>query len=987
MPVPVPQIKAGRLGYYQNITNNSRTMIGMAADGTGVNSLTNNVGYWNAGGTFTNIFTPSAGATTPYMCTSRDYAFFTDGEQSDLYKWDLNTQLWNWGIAAPTSAPSIAVSSTGGSNQGAWSANTVMSTMGLLVDTNNNVQSLVSVNVSGTNTNLTVGSSGPGTPNWNQTGGGTTSDTGITWTNRGPIGVWQENHFYNQGTLSFGTVTNPSFVYDTGTNSIYMNDQGGGGTSGTIPPGFKPVVGGDVQDGSCKWQWVAFVNPAQATPSQAAITGWQPSTYYTQWFGSSNFSKAAVVEPCGVLTAYNGVTNTFNQPVYMQTCSGGTTPATESQLYWAPLAGQYTDDGNLRWLNLGSKTWAANTAYTAWATGVQNFSAVEDSHGNMQICIISAPFSGASITFPTSYVDTNYGNETVDSGAVETWAAVGPPVAWSASTKWFLPTGGFVAPASTSAYGGVTIIDSTDTYILSVVISGKSASSGTGPTGTVGTYITDNTVTWYSVTTLGTGGTTNVGAVTLASGRYYYVVYQNSISGGMSAPSPVSPFTGVMNSGGVYIYNIPVSPDPQVNTKIILTTADGGNPNTLYYLATIANSVTSYPDNTPETTVLLANVYQETDAYGNVIGVYNNNPPPLGSFPTSHKGRIWLASGSTVYFSKSLADVVTVSGIVAGRYEEAFNPANALDISPGAERITGLLSDGFALYIGTERHVRRIFGDSPTNFQLPNVIFSEAGVMNQNVWQIVFMREQPVGCMWLTPDFRCIRSDFNIYLNVGEPIQNTLNSINPAATAACWATYVGYNTYNFYCLAICTGSNTTPDTMCVYDLQRQKWYIWQFADHFLSGLFYCSLSGVLRWIMIDSNGDVRYVDPTVVEDRSTDPAPVGITSTWTTSWLSLGDPTIKKVVNEVEVGTTLPSTLVSVSGATTAADFANPNLIISNAPLTQNFLNEYKVFLAGLKTTYRFYQFTFTSSSVPSSTLQDVLMDYFGVEVMPISRI
>src|SRR5208337_3418350 len=163
---------------------------------------------------------------------------------------------------------------------------------------------------------------------------------------------------------------------------------------------------------------------------------------------------------------------------------------------------------------------------------------------------------------------------------------------------------------------------------------------------------------------------------------------------------------------------------------------------------------------------------------------------------------------------------------------------------------------------------------------------------------------------------------------------NTLNSINPAATAACWATYVGYNTYNFYCLAICTGSNTTPDTMCVYDLQRQKWYIWQFADHFLSGLFYCSLSGVLRWIMIDSNGDVRYVDPTVVEDRSTDPAPV---------------------------------------------------VIISNAPLTQNFLNEYKVFLAGLKTTYRFYQFTFTSSSVPSSTLQDVLMDYFGVEVMPIS--
>src|SRR5208283_4809277 len=371
-----------------------------------------------------------------------------------------------------------------------------------------------------------------------------------------------------------------------------------------------------------------------------------------------------------------------------------------------------------------------------------------------------------------------------------------------------------------------------------------------------------------------------------------------------------------------------------------------------------------------------APIYQETDANGNLIGLYNNDPPPNGSFPTLHKGRIFVLKGPFVYWSKSLADVTTSSGIIAGRPEASFDPNAALDFSPGAEKGTGMLSDGYSLYIGTERHVRRMIGDQPSNFQLPNTIFSETGVMNQDVWKIVFSQGVPVGCMWITPDFRVIQSDFNTYNNVGEPIQTTLNSINPAALPACWATFIAYNTYSFYVLAIPTGSNTAADTLCIYDLQRGKWYVWQFADKWLSGLYYVSELGVPRWTMFSTDGTIRYVDPTTVMDRSGDLDNVGITSQWETMWLPLGDPSMHKILNEIEVGTSLAGLLITVQGATTATDFNTYAPIVVGVPLVTNILGQLKAYLAGLTDTknFRFYKFTFTTPATSAgSSLADVL--------------
>jgi len=1055
---PLATIKARNLYSYENHTLNARTIIGTAGNGTGANSLTNNVVYWpfqSASGLPISIYTPAAGATNPRGVNARDYEYFVDGVSGDQKAWNLATGVSRWGIVAPTSGVGLAATS---GTSASWVANTEFTTMGMLVDVNNNVEQLVGVNARKTNTSKTLGTTGVGQPNWNQTVGGTTSDTAVVWTNAGPIGLWRPTSVYHS--IATATVANPGIIYDPITQSVYLYlPAAGSATSGAVRPVFKTGNGVATNDGaSLSWGWLAFVQ----TATQPGYTAWRPSTAYTKAAYNILFpidnSKSAVVEPMDVADAYIPISDSFSQTVILQVCStAGTTPATETNPFFSTVKGTYSDDNQLRWLNLGSATWPAATPVVAWAPRATNFSVIKDSNGNIQICIASGTTAGSAPTWSTAYGATT--NETTGTAV---WTNVGTSLSWAASTQWFLPTNGFLAPQTTTSYGGASIVDS-NTNLETVLNSGKSG--GSQPTwsavgfdtadggtplvltqvavsGATTTYtgtitggaanafagfnfliagfanagnnvlisVTASTATtlvcvtssqvnethagtattgliWFDVESVAVG----TGVVTLVTpiGRRYYVVFLNSAKQNFSDLSPISTGTGPIVNGQIALFNLPVSSDPQVDQKVILATADGGNPNTLYFVGQVANSTTTFQDNTPEAALILGNIYAQLDVNGNVIGVIGNQPPPNGSFPILHKGRIFMVVGTQLAFSKALSEVSTSTGIIAGRFEEDFPLTFAIDLSPGAENGKGLLSDGYALYIGTEKHVRRLLGDGPLNFQQPNVIFSETGLMTQNVWKIVFLEGTPVGTMWVTPDFRVIGSDFNTYNDVGTSIQAILNTINPAAVDNCWAESVTYGPYNFYVLALATGGNTNPDTVCVYDLHLRKWYVWQFVDLFISGIFYINIAGVPRWLVVDSAGDVRFIDPTLVMDRqqSTETA-VGITNTIRTTWLELGDPSLRKTMNEIEVATSDVNMLVTVEGASTQADFATPNLVVANQKLSFNIFGQLKVFLSGLPAIYRYYRFTFSSaSSLAASSVNDVILGYFSAEVLPLNRI
>ena len=484
-----------------------------------------------------------------------------------------------------------------------------------------------------------------------------------------------------------------------------------------------------------------------------------------------------------------------------------------------------------------------------------------------------------------------------------------------------------------------------------------------------------------------TVGALSAGLITLLTGRRYYVAYYNNALQDYSDLSPISVSTGALTLQQVALSSIPVASGTYVDYKLILATADGGDPSVLYELAVLTNATTTYADNTPEVTLLEANVWQYTDPAGVDHGLAGNQPPPNGSYPIKHQGRLFMANGQQLQFSKSLDELITSTGNIAGMYESCWPIENAIDISESAEQIRGLLSDGTVLYIGTESQIHSLTGNSPENFGQPTIVHSNTGLLTQNVWQVVYLEDTPIGTMWVTPDLRCLGSDFNTYENLGTPIQSTLNTINPLATQNAWAMYVGDGPYNFYILAIPTGTNTVPDTLCIFDLHLRKWFIWKMADAFSAGIFYTNFSGVARWIMCDNSGTIRMMDPTATLDRQNDPDQTGITSTIRTSWLDLGEASTRKSLNEMEVETSDPLLAVTIEGASTTSTFKSPvNTLVSSLAPTLSQFNEYKIFLAGTIAKDRFYRIEATSVSSATSTTDDVILGAINVEVIPINR-
>jgi hypothetical protein len=373
-------------------------------------------------------------------------------------------------------------------------------------------------------------------------------------------------------------------------------------------------------------------------------------------------------------------------------------------------------------------------------------------------------------------------------------------------------------------------------------------------------------------------------------------------------------------------------------------------------------------DNTTELELLTHNIYLETDEFGVEFGCAENDPPPNGDFPTKHRGRLYMAVGDLLYFSKSIDELATSTGVIAGRWEEAWPGDYFVDISEGAETVRGLLSDGQTLYIGTERRILRLFGEGPSNFSKPEVAFNDVGILNQDVWKAVFREGAPVGVMWLTPDLRLMLSDMNTYHNVGEPVQDILDSVNLTHASKAWATYVSVGEFNFYVLALPTAANTEPDTLVVYDLRGNRFVVWRPTDKLTAGLYNLNASGNARFLVGANTGKVYRFDPAGVQDRLDD-TPVSFTATLRTSFQHFGNPMARKRLNWLQALTGDSGLLVTIAGASTAAEFASPVAVVTDAALVASPLGDLQVPLAGSISKDRSYRFQFKSTGTASGIL------------------
>lgn len=769
--------------------------------------------YWDEqNGSAELILAKSPGAGQAYFVSVGDTCYIGDGvDQVKYTPWNINGIIWNWGIASPTSAPSVTIVASGASAV-AWAASTWFSTMGLIVDPNGNAQQLYSVNASpATNPNATqIGESGNGTPAFNLGTGNTTIDGSVTWTTQGQITLRQRSTTYLSGRP----------IFDPKSNMIWINSHNFSWVScATADPTFQANISASGSTfnanrssepcGGGKWMPLGVVG-VQPT----VVDLWMKNTAFNQYIqpisgNDPNKINSAICFPIAPYIASNG-TLCNGTPIYLL---GATTAGTTSNTNYTPWAGitsqtpgEITIDNQLAWICLGSATWAANTPYTAWVYGNGTFSTIKDTNGNMQVCIVSGSSGSSQPTWETAY-----GSVTNDNTVQ--WVCVGPPMMWEASNFYYLPVQGFAPPQPSQPYGGASVIGSG--YVQFVISSGKSGLTAPSWSTTVGQTTTDNTITWIT-----TAKQSSVQGITWTKGHVYaysfkcrtptdpYVTtglltfdglnsasaltplgnvpgltsplgpYLGGGTGAISTASPIFTISGAETNSSVNTVTGLGSTDLQVDTIVIWRDADGGGAANMFELVEIpapkpvggVAQPWSFNDFLPDVPSTIGGInYPGLDALSPAPIDDSNDPPPVGFLPMAyHFTRIWgPGSTSTVMNWSGGPDVVT------GNPNEAFNPSDYIEfLSP----IINAVHTPAGLVTFLTSDIECIYGGPSTASFYNTTLFPGTGLGNFNGLDVhggeIYFFSSDSQLMVITPSLQLSR--------IGFPIGDKLVNFNSA---------------------------------------------------------------------------------------------------------------------------------------------------------------------------------------------------------------
>lgn len=538
-----------------------------------------------------------------------------------------------------------------------------------------------------------------------------------------------------------------------------------------------------------------------------------------------------------------------------------------------------------------------------------------------------------------------------------------------------------------------------------------------------------------------------MGPMEFAAGRSYTGAFQNSFTGHASdinytasttlaaplapssleyvwAPTAIEGAAAGWNTIAVQVTINNVSNlDPQLNTVIVLATSDGGSLESLYevqmvptssFTASGSSSVYSFYDTMPDSytdsyltgnTLLDANLWVEPDGSGGTVGIAGNSPPPIVLFyPVAHQGRLFGTDGKSVFYSKSLDEVTTSTGLITSKWEEAWPGTYVLPIALDNEVITAMKSDGQVLHVGTDKAIYSVYGTDPSSFSVPATQFAQTGILSNDLFTVIYNQGQPAGFMWMTPDYKIIYSDFNTYQDIGTQIYPLISNWDTSFTQGAKMSSITYGPYNFVFFSYKTASGTPQ--ILVYETSLRSWYRWTTPAWgtnntlLLAFVYQSPVTGNKFLYFTSSSAPFTYpgtsfatgyqwsifkFDPTQTQDNVN-----GVTSIpWNvqTTWQSLGDSFAFKVLNEMEIISDEAALVkLSIYGANTQNNFDSPFVICSNKTFAQGPLNPFKSYLAGLTSPAKFYSFQFSNPSTTSGTATEVLTS-FTLETFPMARI
>lgn len=204
------------------------------------------------------------------------------------------------------------------------------------------------------------------------------------------------------------------------------------------------------------------------------------------------------------------------------------------------------------------------------------------------------------------------------------------------------------------------------------------------------------------------------GSLSPLIGYQYVYCFSNPLTTGLSTASAPSANSGPQTSKNITVGGNGTA-DPQVTQIEIFRTKDGGS--TYYFVASITNpgvGAWTYTDSTADSAL---NVFLIAPV------AHVNDPPPAGvSLFTWYAGRLWAASGNTLYFS---GGPDTLNGVGT----ECWPPGNNYTL-PG--KITALAGTSQGLLIWVRNDLYVTTGTNILNFTVPQLWQAKHGVPSQN---------------------------------------------------------------------------------------------------------------------------------------------------------------------------------------------------------------------------------------------------------------